>query len=59
MNEEFIEKELYKKRIKECLTCIKFNSDNYLCEECGCNVIIKAFIKKTTCPLNKWKEDDR
>lgn len=46
--------ELYKKRIKICTECPSYNEKYHQCEECGCFLIAKAFLKPTTCPLNKW-----
>ena len=55
MNKEnLISKSRYKERMKICLTCESYSSSLNRCKECGCFLILKAALKTTQCPLNKW-----
>ena len=53
-----IPKERYKSRMKTCLKCPSYDSRLNRCKECGCFLILKAAMKSTICPLDKWKEND-
>ena len=49
-----ISKETYKQRIKICTECESYNPTLHQCKECGCLLLLKAFLKISECPLNKW-----
>lgn len=45
---------LYNDRIEICKKCELFNKITTQCKECGCLMSIKALIKSSNCPKNKW-----
>jgi hypothetical protein len=49
-----VSKETYKERIKICTDCPSYNATLHQCKECGCLLLLKAFIKIADCPLKKW-----
>ena len=51
-----VSKTIFKQRIKTCKGCNSFDSTLNRCKECGCFLILKAFIKATNCPLDKWED---
>jgi hypothetical protein len=53
----FISKELFKKRMKTCFNCPSYNKKLKQCKKCGCFLFIKAFLKTQECPLKKWDEE--
>jgi len=55
---DVIEKEKYKARLRTCVTCNAFEEETFICNQCGCNVALKAFYKQTTCPLEKWTKQE-
>jgi hypothetical protein len=54
-----VSKELYKERIKICTECSSYNEKLNQCEECGCFLLLKAFLTITTCPLDKWPKQNK
>ena len=46
------------KRLKLCVSCDRYNSDNKTCSECGCYVDIKTKWALESCPLKKWDKMD-
>lgn len=42
------------KRLGVCSTCEKFNKQELICNQCGCNMKIKTLIPIFHCPDNKW-----
>jgi hypothetical protein len=40
-------------RLKVCKDCDKLKM-SYICNECGCYVYAKTWLKSSKCPLNKW-----
>lgn len=55
----FVPKEVYKERINICINCKSYDEAFHRCEECGCFLLAKAFLTISTCPLNKWKEQNQ
>ena len=54
--ENIISKKRYKERISTCLECEFYSETLNRCKKCGCFLLIKAALRDTKCPLNKWKE---
>lgn len=54
---DIISKETYKKRMRICLACPSYEESFKRCKECGCFLILKAALKTTECPLNKWDKE--
>lgn len=54
---DLISKERYKERMIVCLKCDSYEPTFKKCKECGCFLILKAAMKTTQCPLDKWKEE--
>tara|TARA_B100000287_G_C20103009_1_gene571168 strand:- start:142 stop:318 length:177 start_codon:yes stop_codon:yes gene_type:complete len=50
-----VSKAIFKQRINICKQCPSFDPALNRCKECGCFLLLKAFIKATKCPLNKWE----
>jgi hypothetical protein len=46
--------EEFQERIDKCKACDKFIKSTEQCFECKCVMTIKAKVKDSTCPLNKW-----
>ena len=44
----------YEKRIEICRACQDFDDSLCRCKVCGCLMKIKARLKSTKCPKNKW-----
>lgn len=55
---DVISKKRYKERMLVCLACPSYQASLKRCKECGCFLILKAALKTTNCPLNKWKDND-
>jgi hypothetical protein len=53
-NIEKATEEEYQQRIDTCKLCEKFIEKTEQCAECKCVMTIKAKIKSSTCPLDKW-----
>ena len=53
-----VSKKIFKERINTCKNCDSFDPALNRCKECGCFLILKAFIKATKCPLDKWEADN-
>ena len=53
---DLISKEVYKKRISICLECPAYDSKLHRCKDCGCFLLLKAILKPTQCPKNKWND---
>lgn len=51
---DLISKKTYKQRMLVCLACPSYQASLKRCKECGCFLILKAALKTTSCPLNKW-----
>ena len=47
--------EQYKERLDICSIC-EFKSENWKCNACGCNLLIKARMQSSTCPKDKWSK---
>lgn len=58
VKDELVVKEVFKKRLLTCNECVYFNKDNFQCNDCGCNMLMKAMLKTTTCPKNKWDRNE-
>lgn len=41
-------------RLEICNNCPELISSTRQCKECGCFVDLKAALKNTKCPLDKW-----
>jgi hypothetical protein len=54
-----VDKEMYKRRLNVCVKCESYNDTLNQCKECGCFLILKAFMKSSTCPLSKWPEEKK
>ena len=54
---DLISKERYKQRIHICQKCEFWDSDLNRCKKCGCFLLIKAALKITKCPLQKWEQN--
>lgn len=52
-----IEKEEYKRRLKICFDCPAYQKSLNRCKNCGCFLILKAALKASECPLEKWKNN--
>lgn len=50
-----ISKKLYKERMSTCLDCEHYSETLNRCKKCGCFLIIKAALRDTKCPLDKWE----
>jgi ribosomal protein L37AE/L43A len=57
-----IDKELREERLRVCETCEFYNDKRTIaglrdvrCDACGCNLKLKAYIKMSKCPKDKWK----
>ena len=42
-------------RMDICKECDRYNSKVKSCKECGCFMPAKVLLKKSFCPLLKWK----
>ena len=44
-------------RLRTCRECEKhkFILKRLWCDECGCHLPAKAFVKEEKCPLDKWR----
>jgi len=42
------------KRMKACLSCAWYISDNKRCAKCGCVVPLKTYLAEEKCPVGKW-----
>jgi len=42
------------KRLQICQKCPKLKPKLNRCEECGCLMPAKVFLKRASCPLKKW-----
>ena len=56
MAEEWITNpsEDFQERISICRECPDFFQPTKTCKHCNCFMLIKARLKSSTCPLNKW-----
>ena len=49
-------------RLKTCEDCGNFSVTPIVeiryCNECGCNIDIKAMFKKMECPMGKWHGEE-
>ena len=45
----------YTQRMQICKRCPSYQPTLARCKECGCFLGIKARVKSTECPLDKWK----
>ena len=54
--ENIISKQRYKDRISTCLGCEFYSEKLSRCKKCGCFLIIKAALRDTKCPIDKWKK---
>ena len=54
--ENIISKARYKHRITTCLDCEHYSEALNRCKKCGCFLLIKAALRDTKCPLQKWEE---
>lgn len=52
----FLPKEEAQKRYDICKQCDSFIPLTTQCKECGCVMKVKAKLRHTMCPLDKWKE---
>ena len=50
----------YEERLKICDDC-EYKIDGKLpkCGKCGCYLSVKARMKTTECPINKWKTEEK
>lgn len=37
-----------------CESCEFFNKSQDRCSKCGCYLAVKAYLKASSCPMNKW-----
>ena len=56
---DLISKQRYKKRMLTCIKCDHYDESLNRCKKCGCFLILKAALKITKCPENKWGEDEK
>jgi len=52
-----VSKELFKKRMQVCHSCESYNEILKQCKECKCFLFLKAFLKSSKCPLEKWNNE--
>jgi hypothetical protein len=57
-DQKIISKTRYIERMKVCLNCEKYQEKLSRCKECGCFLLLKAALKTTQCPLDKWKKNE-
>ena len=41
-------------RLDACRQCPFYNAERNKCEQCGCNMTIKALYANSVCPLKLW-----
>ena len=58
MTDILLPKDEYRKRLLVCEAC-EHIAPLQRCRLCGCFVVGKAKISASTCPANKWPEDQR
>lgn len=51
-----VEKEVEKKRLKECAGCQAYFPITNQCLDCGCIVLLKAKLVDARCPRDKWEK---
>ena len=56
--EQLISKKRYNQRMSTCLDCPFYQTKYNKCKKCGCFLILKAALRDTKCPLNKWPQGD-
>jgi hypothetical protein len=54
MTKMFVTKPEYKRRLKTCHSCENFNPDLHKCNLCKCFLHLKALLKTSSCPEEKW-----
>lgn len=54
----WVSEETERARRLVCDGCEYFNNEADLCMLCGCNVSNKILLPQTSCPLQKWKEEE-
>jgi primosomal protein N' len=54
MNEEQVETSVAAQRYSQCLECDRFRRFTKQCKECGCFMLVKVKVKRSSCPLGKW-----
>jgi membrane protease subunit (stomatin/prohibitin family) len=50
----FVDDKTYKERLHTCHQCPSF-SQLGVCKNCGCVMVVKAKLKMSSCPENKWE----
>jgi hypothetical protein len=53
-NTEFVDEQIFTKRLNICKHCPDFINLTKQCKKCGCFMAAKTKIKHATCPLGKW-----
>lgn len=48
----------YEERLRICSSCPSL-SDKFTCNECGCNMEMKAKWRTSDCPKHKWPEPEK
>lgn len=51
---EFVPQNIRKIRIEICTGCKKFRKMTRTCQDCGCQMDLKAMYAKSSCPDEKW-----
>ena len=51
---EYSSKEEAETRYEICKTCPELLKTTKQCKKCGCFMLTKTKLKKSTCPINKW-----
>ena len=52
-----VSEELHDQRAETCKNCEKLNKLRF-CDECGCFMPLKTWLKMSQCPLNKWPQSN-
>lgn len=53
-NTEYVNDELYQKRLDTCRSCEHFFKPTAQCKKCGCFMKIKVAMIDASCPVEKW-----
>tara|TARA_R110000751_G_scaffold55897_5_gene119777 strand:- start:1364 stop:1795 length:432 start_codon:yes stop_codon:yes gene_type:complete len=53
----FVPKNIYKKRIAVCKSCVYYFKPTGTCKMCGCFMKVKARISQMDCPKLYWKSN--
>lgn len=54
-NKSYTTKDIRNKRLDICKGCDSLFKATNTCKECGCFMSLKTWLKKASCPLDKWE----